>query len=314
MNIPKKFPKARLSLCLGSIVFGSITCSGTILVEESFDYTVGDSLVGQSGGTGFSNGWSNGSGTSSTVSSGLTFSSLSTSGGSALVASTGTTVTLMNRTINANGSGTTIWGSYLFQSVDSPYMVANSNGSTWDVRFKNQGGSTSEYQVRPFSSTAGSATLTANIGSSGSGGGFGAPATAPSIYDGSTYLFLSRVQGLGTGSVTMELWIFDEAGLAAARVAGMTDEALTSNVIANGYATISLSTSLSISSGDVLQLANYSGYSPVETVETSYIVDELRYGTTVGDVTPIPEVSETSFVLGIAISAMLIMKRRRNKM
>lgn len=48
-----------LVLTLAVVCLAAATSQAALLVEESFDYTIGDSLVGQSGGTGFSGAWLN---------------------------------------------------------------------------------------------------------------------------------------------------------------------------------------------------------------------------------------------------------------
>ena len=302
-------PLRNLLLAMLGMTGASLGVSGAsaaLLIEESFAYTVGGSLTSQNGGTGFSDAWSTGSGTAGSVVNGLSFSGLQTSGGAARVSGVGTTTTFLNRTISASFSGDTIWGSYLFSAIDQPQINTGAGGSTWDIRFRNQGSEgTSEYRVMPFLGS----TTTRNMPGVGYGSSaFAFPASVPDIYNGSSFLFLSRITGLGTASETLNLWILDEAGLAAARSLGLTDAALAANLVANGFISLTYNNTMSITSGDVLQLANYAN-----TGTRSYIVDELRYGTTALDVLPVPEPGSV-LLIGLAGIAFATWRNRKGSL
>lgn len=299
MNSPKtKRALSLVSLCTISLSIGISYASAALLIEESFEYSNG-ALAGN-GGTGFSSAWSTGSGTAGTVVDGLTFQGLETSGGAVQVSGTGTTLTALNRTVGVTSTGTEIWGSYLFQSVTTPVSQAGGAGSTWDVRFKHEGGSTNKYRVIPFNGDAASATV-------GHSGTIYDPTTAaPAIYDGTTYLFVSRLTTMTASTKTLELWIFDTAGFGIAQSAGLTVASLTANVITGGYIVYSNYTSSAmISNGDVLQLANYMGAGT-----GSYIVDELRYGNTLLDVVPASIPEPSSIALIVSLSAALVIGLR----
>ncbi|MDP0496235.1 MAG: hypothetical protein Q7Q73_08500 [Verrucomicrobiota bacterium JB024] len=298
-------------LTLGAL---ASSLSATILLEDSFDYAVGSNLAGNSGGTGFSSSWSLGGGVQATVSNGLAFSGLYTSGGSALITSSSGAATLLNRTSGTNVTTSTVYGSFLFQTEDQPIDSASGQtGSTWTTRFRNGSSSgTLEYAVLPF--YGGNSSYYNGLSASGYNDYYYSNTSAavrPGIYDGSTYLFVTKITGLSTGSGTLEVWILDESGLAAARAAGMTDTALTTNVVSDGYLNVSYTGTISLSSGDVLQLASYT--SSNSAYSSSYIMDEIRYGESLTDVTPLPEPAVTGLLLGISVSALLLRRVQRRR-
>jgi len=314
-NLKPLCPVAPSKTSMSAIIAACFTCSSlfaNLLIEDSFDYTVGSDLNGN-GGIGFSSAWetTTPSGTTTTVTNGLSFENLASSGGAAFVSSTSQYTSLTGRTINAWGgdSGAEVWGSLLFQSVQAPvYGTTSAQGTTWDIRFKSQGGSTSEYRLLPF--YGGSDSY--NTATTGYDSTFASPSGSIDIYDGSNYLFISRVTGLGQSTGTIDLWIFDEVGYANALASGLTESALNNNVVANVHLSTGYSGTMYLSSGDYLQLANFTNVASLgENNTSSFIVDELRYGNTLLDVTPIPEPNTSPLLSGLVASGLLLAHRRR---
>jgi hypothetical protein len=102
--------------CLVALVVSAGSLLRAQTVVESFNYTVGGGLVGNSGGSGFSTGWSLFGGTDTTVASGSLASSTLTTAGNKVTVSGAIEA---NRTFNSSfgAASTTVWTSVLVSPI-----------------------------------------------------------------------------------------------------------------------------------------------------------------------------------------------------
>jgi hypothetical protein len=298
-----------------------------LLVYEGFSgYTVGN-INGQAvSGTGLDGNWTVtnavGSGSVSSVfqSSGLSFgSNFATSSGGSLLSTS-----VYNNGLNAFSTATaglntsatgTIWSSYL---INWNTISAANGGSTIQgigslasppdnstVMLRNQMVSNTTVTNRQigvgYDQTA---TLSGN--------------TSLTTGAGNTYLYISKYTNVGlplsAGSPGVATtWLLTQSQydtIYNTGVAGITEAKLNAGVVTQKV------TDASVTSGtylfdDTRFLTLRSDAPDQNNFQTAAVFDELRYGTTLDDVTVIPEPSATALLFGAGMSALLFRRKRQ---
>ncbi|RRJ95065.1 hypothetical protein Ga0100231_012850 [Opitutaceae bacterium TAV4] len=307
---------------LGSamLVFGLLTgtARAELLIYEGFNGYVDGTLRGQtvsthSIGLRAESAWGSSNSNATTginiQSTGLTFSNLAVSGGSAFQkSSSGTHSGAYLSDSLATYSGT-LYGSYLIQfstspSTDkTPYAIVDIAASPTDVT------------TRRFASAAdnsGSSNNTLAVGYDGPAAN--ATNSSISLPAGATYIVLARFTNVGvqldadtTGMATQ--WVLSEtqfdyfkatsfAGLETATIgSGTTNVICTVSDDAVTSGTYSLTGALQLSMN-----ANSSS--------RTFTIDEIRFGTSLNDVTPlVPEPRTMALLIGCAATAFVCLRR-----
>ncbi|HYE17958.1 MAG TPA: PEP-CTERM sorting domain-containing protein [Tepidisphaeraceae bacterium] len=315
--------KAKWSLALvtaaAAASFGPSAHGATIY--EPFDYDSGVSLTsGLGAGDGFAAGqtWGGGAGAAYTITAGgLSLGSLSTSG-RAVSGSTTAGITA-GRQVGVALTGD-VFASYLFNIAARPTgSVGNfaevrvhtsqaGAGSASGVHFRmeadqHNGGAT----PKPGISYEGINDTAATVGSS-------TPAT------GTTYIYLAKFTNVGetlgavnTASATM--WILTADQFDHFRAGGLTEGELNGAPLGTGATDVFDRTSdgsvaagtFSLNTSNYVQLATLgTGGNP-----TSITYDELRFGVTLDDVTPVPEPAGLASLAAVAVAGLLRRRRAR---
>lgn len=234
-----------------------------------------------------------------TLTTGLTFGALQTSGGALAF---GNTVNVVGAdiSIGALDGPVTLWSSYLVQ-FSQPLGTANNYGALLRV-----GASPSDNGGARFTSWADSRATNSDkvaVGYSGSGGSDG----NAGLEVGKTYIIISSFTRVGqTLSADLPgvatLWALDETQFADFVRAG-GDEAALNSVTATAMATQTVTSgNYAFSSGDAFGLI---------TQNSTGVFDEVRFGTTLESVTPVPEPSAAAVFAGVFCLAGAAWRRRR---
>ncbi len=298
------------SFTIGLIAILSILLSaqGSLLVHEGFDYGGVDTAMGglATNATGLTGNYT-ASNTPSDASAnyrtagGLSFGSsfFATTGGSVNQRMRSSGVSYVGATLSTSAVSGDLWGSYLFN-----FEEINSINTTGQVRLNTTAtgvSGSSWFNVAPDLSNSGQHPQISYDGSNYSNqSGF-------EYVEGTTYLLVSKFTNVGAslsgGSPGVaSLWIFAQDSYEDWVAGGGSEAQLATE--ADGVASISLTTG-SYEFSDYLQ---YAGYSTASTT-SSYFMDEIRYGTTLGDVVAIPE--PTSFLLMFSGFSLLAWALRR---
>ena len=252
--------------------------SAALTVYDGFAYgaSSGD-LTGKNGGTGFSGAYTDSGNSTIYTTTGLTYGTLETAGGTSLTADGGTATTLNFRGFTAISSGET-WISFLAQrngaastttfaglsfynstgiaAADSEFSISNAGtGGTWRLFDNNNGGATT------------------------------AVSTGITIASDTSYLLVAKIAwGAGAGGTeTISLFVNPTLGLTPVTAQASRDINMATNI-------------------DKVRIAGASG--------VNYTFDEIRIGDSFVSVTPIPEAStSTALLLGLA---SLAFRRRRS--
>jgi hypothetical protein len=275
--------------------------SASLIAYDQFNYTVGNTLTGQSGGSGWTGAWQAGvGGTSNTVAAGLSLGTYPVAGGAGQMYSTNNSYsTGASRQLNVTASG------YLWMS-----FLCNNNTSTWQALYTedlvqtgtlktfyrvNTGGNGDDWQDRPAGiATGASSANTAAINNSNG-------------YDdisSDTYLIVAEVTNVGgAGNQTETIWVLNAANYAALTTKDETDlngHCVTSATQTGAYG-------FTLSPGDLVQLIT----NKFSSGSVIFTVDELKYGTdSVSVLSAVPEPA-TMALLGFGAVAMLVKRRRR---
>lgn len=297
------------------------TAQAGLLVYEGFDgYKAGAVVV--SGGSqtnvssnaiGISGKWSS-SGTSNNMTfsnTGLTFSNLETSGGSYVKGIAGRS--LMAKLDESLSTFTgTLYTSYLVQ-VDGDTLTTNSNAG---VGIKTN---SSDSTTRQFYSWAGvpNSGTKSGVGYNESAGG---TTTSTGSFLGSapnketTFIVISRFTNVGlaldTSNVgTATQWILSEAQFDYWKALDFADVDNAAQGTGEDQITGIVSTIMNSGTYNLEGSLDIQG-SPYTTGVT-ITFDEIRFGTSFADVTPVPEPAQTATVLGLLAITALAMYRRR---
>ena len=288
------------------------TCAGSaaVLIYEDYDYGIADGTTMNgvaTAATGFTGNYATAgtSGTSVYQTTGLTFGAnyLPVSGGAVRLSSpTGTTSSLLGATMSVGGAQTgTLWSSYLVNFTSK----SNAGNATAQARVSDiQVGATGTANNRMNALGDGFGPLGTAVTYSGSGV---TTAGATTLTVGNTYLILSQFTNVGTaGGGTATLWVFDVAGydnwlsLGGGLEANLGTYDLTSQSHTS-------TTQADFGDGDFFHFAasNASGATAVQTV----VYDELRWGTSLGNVVAVPEPSAVASVIG-GLGMLALLRRR----
>ncbi|EIP97856.1 PEP-CTERM putative exosortase interaction domain-containing protein [Opitutaceae bacterium TAV1] len=302
------------------VTFGAALLAGSlhaaVYIEETFTgYTAG-ALAGQSvQGTGLSGTWSksgtgSGSTTAELLTSNLGFGSLSNSGGSLRIKSSGQASQVLAAAVDVSGTGSTIYSAFVFKietaSVLPPSGSPNPTASFAGMRLGNGG----NLSVLPDGSVAAgavpsSAWLNSTLSSWGA------------LDVGETYIVISEYTGIGSTSnaggiltsyylTEAQFEVFKTNGFAGIASAKQTD----GTVSAKTYAKAT-SGNFSIT-GSALQFAlNDKG----EADGLSMVIDAVRFGDSFDAVTPqaIPEPGTWAGMAGLAVLGIAAALRRRRR-
>jgi hypothetical protein len=283
--------------------------NAALLVYEDYDYALTDGTTMNgvtTTATGFTGTYTvaGTSGTGVYQTTGLTFGAnhLPVSGGAVRLSSpTGTTSSLLGAALDVGGAQTgTLWSSFLVNLTSK----SNAGNATAQARVSDiQAGATGTANNRL--NTLGDAFGTAGTAIAYSGSG-STTTGATTFTVGSTYLMLSQFTNVGTaGGGTATLWVFDVAGYDNWLTLGGGLEANLGTYDLSSQSH-SFTTQADFGDGDffVLAASNASGATAVQTV----VYDELRWGTSLGNVVAVPEPSTAAVLGGLAVLALL---RRR---
>lgn len=254
------------------------------LIYDGFNYTSGEALAAQNGGSGFSAAWASpGSAVTATIVSGLTFGSLSTTGNAVSVtvnsANGWGTQAVIGRPVTTAPS-TTYWASNLFEVISTGGFDVIGVGSGSNGFDPGQG---------VFGTSYNDSSKPAIRGSSGDVG-FGSSLSLNTIY-------LTVAQYTAS---SINAWIFDTSSYSNWVTNGSTQPGLTTYALMNG----SISDPGTFDTNVLL-----GGYTP-DGNSATLIFDEVRFGDSLASVTPVPEPSTFAVLIGATVFGMVFRRRR----
>jgi hypothetical protein len=278
-----------LTLCFATLLSMNNSATADPLVYEGFDYS-SPSLEGQSGGTGWGLNWSTNIYASPIGASSLSYGSLNTSGKSVTFGPASATTVYTRQlasTLGSSASGGTLWVSMLYLNTAS--------STTAEARIGFYSGMIAD-SSNPSSTATSSAgtTQVVDLGRAASG------VDQISLYNGSTivssgvatprgssadFLLLKFTLDGGVGTDTLNLWVNPDISLGE----GLLGSAQASWTTAN----------LDLINGLRFQTSTTGGFR----------IDEIRVGTTFGDVT-VPEPS-TAALATLTGMALLVLRKKR---
>ncbi|WPJ95185.1 hypothetical protein SH580_17320 [Coraliomargarita algicola] len=330
-----KTPHPRNILALSAFTLAASTASADLLVYEGFNYggsdtaingiAVGGGAVGLTGSYATATGTSGSGNTqaSTYLATGLSFSNLSTTGGSlqqSVIPKIDLTKEYVYSSVALDTSATgDIYGSMLVNIATSELTLGgdSSNSGISDLRVQDSSNLTGN---------ANSSMLTTAKRASQAGVKAGASYTANGPISGSnaintnqTYLFITRYTNVGlAGGGTANLWVLDETQYDLWQADGGSEIDLATYALMetsnSGTDTIAFDATKSIRVGTgEFNLDFNSGsanYSNLGELTVTY--DEIRYGSTLGDVVVVvPESSQYSLILGALLACFVGARRRR---
>jgi len=244
--------------------------SGATLSYEGFDYTIGQPLNTQSGGTGWgTNAWS-APGTYAIV-SGLTFSDYGVTGEAVQInfPSSNNSQQVANRQVSATTNPTTLWRSYLYRpdsTVNNNYNGLQVNASTTNVNA--------------------AVMRSANRGWSHARGGVGVDNGvtwgSQDFTDGTTHLVVSKFTWLNTNSVTGKWWSLRPAEYDAIKAGGITETELDTASYDTATESVTFGSALSFDTSKYVQMQFVTGSGTSQSVT----YDEIRHGEQLADLFP----------------------------
>lgn len=274
----------------------TLPSQAALLLYEGFTgYTAGTNLenlaananttgIALTGGATYGNGSSgNQPDTLVITNTGMTFGSLVTSGG-AITFGTGTNVASIGTT--STTSGTTVWGSYLV----SMSSTSSSGSDGMEVRLNTT--STSSSGDAYFRSGADAR----GASSAGLGVGYDVNLTAGgTLTNGTNYIILSKFNFGPSGGASV--WALNSTQFAAFVAADRDESFLTSSNV-TAFATDAQTGSFGWN-GAFFEIVNQN---------VTGTLDEIRFGESLLDVTPIPEPASLSL---LGAGSLLFLRRRR---
>lgn len=264
-----------LPVIIGILVGLAIAPAGraSLLVEETFDYALGDSLVNQAGGVGWNGAWRTQDVSLVTqIVPGLVFNGVATSGQAVKITQNGSKADhAVSRALGVSvAPGETLWSSYLFSGT---------NGGNQDVfearlntaQFGNYNSASFRCLAKRYSSTYGS------VGYDNTEPTLSAGAA---ITGGDTYLLLARFTNVGNaGGGQATMWAFNQTQFDAL----LLDDAVTSGeldaITSVGYMFKAVDTLAGNTPVfDTTRWAQLVLYPNAGSSSISATFDELRYG------------------------------------
>ena len=256
------------------------------LMHEGFNYNLGESIVGKNGGTGWNgSAWQTGGSLpnfSATIGSGLSFSSLSTSGQSLKISSSGYANwerSFVTRAVGtAPSTGDTLWSSYLIKADTAGGGLGPSGGG-------HQAGlvvSTAANSLTGarFQSHAKPVWDSDRLGTAYDGSVTNS--TTASVMNGDTYLLVSKFTNVGgSGGGTATMWAINVSQYDLIASGGITEAELDANSLTKIVDTSATTYDLNTSHFVEFTARRKSGWDSL-----SFFVDELRFGSSLASVTP----------------------------
>jgi hypothetical protein len=298
--------KTNIRLVLLGSLFAACSASGEQLMVEQFDYTVGGSLSGAAGGSGFGGAWALAPtfGGSLAISSGLSFSDYPVAGNALTFNLTptgfgsiaGATREIGDLSIPTTGGD--FWVSYLYRH--------NSGGT---------GGDDSRVSIRDSGGTNDRLILTSRDDLLEQNGGVGINSSdeggTNNIQTGDVFLLIAKFTNFGNGSAvtpqTGTFWALRPQDYDLAKIGGLTEVSLAANAFSTG-SDGPVSTPIGFTTADIVTLNSTIG---ATSAGYNYTIDELRYGTDLASVVPEPTIGTLS-LLGLAAIASRRRVRRRS--
>lgn len=294
---------------LFTLLFGS-TSRGSLLIYEGFNYTAGSTLstitpnsstIGFDQSTAYAG---TGVANYTVQASSLTFGSLQTTGGS-VAFPTGTSVASGKLSLASSYTGT-LWSSYLVT------LSVQGGGTTLDGALMRISDSTGNAGER-FNSFADSRNSSTNVAI---GYDNVSNTTGNSLVLSTTYILISKFTNAGTGLTTTttgqsSIWALTEAQFGNFILGGGTEAYLNAATISGTATGVSARGSdANVTSGTYsLATGNFAALVSVNDVGA---FDELRFGTTLADVTPIPEPAALGIITGASVLLAGSLLRRRS--
>lgn len=238
---------------------------------------------------------------------GLTFSNLQVSGGSA--SNSTTKASAIGVTLDASLSSYTgtLYGSYLVQLGSAP---TTNSSVTVGVNTKSTTASDSRYfnssaDLSTNSSPGVSYTTTKN----------GVTSASPlTLSAGTTYALVSRYTNVGLATSASNpgvatLWVLTEAQFDHFKISGFDDDALDSALVGSSDSNVTMRiNSAPLTDGSIYTFSGGIQFGLTSSAEgASFIIDEVRYGTSLNDVLPVPEPSLSALMIG-TFSLAAVMK------
>lgn len=284
----------------------TVSADAAELMREQFQYTLGASLSGQVGGSGFGAAWTAqlSPGSTATISTGLTFSDFPVSGNAVTltIAQTGFGGGLaMLRDIGDSSIpqvGGTLWVSYLYRRTSG-----GTGGDDSRIPITDSGGSNSRFIL-----TSRDDLLEENggVGVDNSDEG-GTPGR--SLQDLATYLLIAKFTNFGAGSVatpqTGQFWALRASDYDLIKSGGITETELNTNFYSTGLDNPVISP-ISYDTSNTVAITGTIGSGSANYI---YTVDELRYGTDLLSVIPEPA---SSTLLLAAVGLWGATRRKRS--
>ncbi len=307
------YPLYTLGVSASLFAVSLMHSQAALLVYEGFDYTTGSTLsnitpnastVGLDTTTAYS-----GSGVANyTVQSGLTFGPLTTSGGS--ISALGST-SVGAAKLSLNSYVGTLWSSYLvnFSSVANDAM---GNGAL--TRVANNNSNNAERFNSYADSRVSSGSPTTNLGIAyNAATNITVGTTALSL--NTTYILISKYTNVGSsvnaGTGTGTLYALSLSQFNSFLSAGGSETWLNAATIGTGTSDVTGRVS-SINNAGSTYLFQSGAYAQFINVNDSVTFDELRYGSTLTDVVPVPEPGTLGLVaLGVGTAFLF---RRKNRL
>jgi len=298
-------PKILLTIAALSVSAAASSAQAALLAYEGFDYgpVSGGQLPGSANtGTGFSSGWQVAAGGSAVPwtyqASSMAFSSnFQTSGGSSAFASNGGDIGNLYRPLSAGVSGTT-FGSFVFN-------IGSRQNAVVDVMFGAAGATDNTATSVMAASEWGQANSGVRIADTN--GTHVQTLSGEPLALGTTYMYLWKSE-MEASSQKTTAWILTSAQYDYFSSNGFSEAALNSAGTGTGannvFQTGSLALTGSLGDLSTMHLFGY-GWEPVVSAQ----IDEIRVGTSISDVTPVPEPA-TAALLGVGAVLSLRLARR----
>jgi hypothetical protein len=198
--------------------------------------------------------------------------------------------------VGVSGPGTSFWSSYLVRMEQTPPAV----GTVLDARYRD-GSATGASSVLRNGAVQNNQTNNPGVAVTGAG-----TAATIGLAANTTYLMVANFTGTTDNNYTSgTMWVLTEAGFNSFIADGGDLAALNTHAFAtatNAGGTASLD-----AGSDHFNFFNFAGNLATPTV---VVYDEYRLGTTLADVTPIPEPASLA-LLGIGGALMLSRRRAR---
>ncbi|MBK1829780.1 PEP-CTERM sorting domain-containing protein [Verrucomicrobiaceae bacterium R5-34] len=299
-----------LTAAATSLLLASQSSQAALTLYEGFEYTSGDDLDGNGSGIGFgSNLWTglNSSGTNPhSVGSGLSFGSLEVTGGSAERdirngRSTATRLIAASSVTDLTADNTTIWFSVLMDPTINTATTGGQPANTYGTLIFGNAGLTDSSS----GTQNGAGTTIANSGDAVGVGFFGNTTFAGVGIQGVTFSDGTIDQGNGASNA---ITTGDSLSLIVGRIdwaADGSNDTITLYDVTDPAAGLP-GTAFSTMTLDVDQTT-------FDTISISggqtEAFDEIRFGTELADVIPVPEPS-SSLLLGLGSAALLLRRKR----